>query len=593
MNIKIDKEREWLKCKLSPLYFIETYAKIPVPGGIISMKESDLWQNSNKYRQLITSIHDKDIENVILMASRQHGKTQTIGLLMLYYLIFYDNLKIEFVTLDGGRAIDFIKRINDMMGLLPKWLRKEKKSKAERLTYIELKNGSKLTSHFVSGAKDPDQVGRGLSASLIYVDEAAFIKHAEIMWRSMQPVISTAKRFAKKNNFPYCVIFSSTPNGAGENFFYNIWQRSTISDEIFIDDLKLKKDYAKILKQDKEKNNFCKIKIHWSETGKDEEWYANQVKELNFNMRSVNQELNLVFLGSNNAVFDDEIIQTFEPLSQVNTLVLAFGEKIELIEELDPNGHYSIGVDVSASNASNSDYSAIIITNNENGKIVGEWHGRYSVLKRFALVVKSLVKKLEYLYSFSRDNLILIIERNSFGLAIIEEIIYDDDYNFQEYLFYTTLKNGDEVPGFQTDATRREKGFNILMEMINLHPENITVPLIQEELRNLIQKSNGRFEASPGQHDDLIMSYLFTLFVRHELIKEGIIITKDNENHSSIDPKRIKKYMDVSFSSAASLEESPFLKKELVIERSEEEQEKYYKYLDSKKHDLNYNVITF
>ena len=546
---KIDRTREFLKCRLSPLYFVENYCVAPVAGGYIKMKDSDLWHSTPKYRQLIVAM-DK-LPAVSFLASRQHGKTTTALFYMLHAMIFYPKLEIQYITLDSKRANDAIKRMKEMLAQLPTWLQIPFKGKSEKVTYIELENGSKMSASYVSGAIDPDTLGRGLSSPIIWIDEIAFVRSAEIVWGSAQPVISAARVNAIKNGYPSLILFTSTTNGAGENFFYKTWSRGWSSDLIFKDNsIKLIDDYQNFIDSDPEKNNFVNIKLHWSETNKDEKWYQQQVKELNFDRRRIAQELDCVFLGSSNAVFPDEVLEVFKPKQETSELSMSYGEKFRLYADLDASRTYLLGVDTAASTGAKSDYCAMVLTDAQTGEEVGSWHGKFSVVKRFAVVIKSLIRGLNALHSLDDDNLIVIVERNSFGLGVVEDLIYDDeDFDYASYLYYFTQANGDRIPGFQTNAKSRDMMFNLLLSNINEIPERAVSSLLQEELRNLEQKNSGRFEATTGAHDDAIMAYNFTLYVRQEMIKAGIIVEEGRV--AALDGKRINAYLDATMSTAS------------------------------------------
>jgi len=546
----VDRAKEYLKCKMSPLYFIENYCAVPVAGGMIPIRESELWHSTPKYRQFIKAIHECDA--VEMMASRQHGKTTTALLYYLWALLFYPKLTIEYVTLDSKRANDAVKRMKEMLAYLPVWLQIPFKGKSEKVTYLELENGSRMNSNYVSGSIDPDRLGRGMSSPLIYIDETAFIPKMDIVWTAMQPAISAARVFAKQNGYPNGILFTTTPNGAGTNFFYNVWSRGWDSSEVFTDiSIKFKEDWREILGSDDNKNNFVRFKIHWSETNKDEAWYKQQIKELNFNMRKVSQELDLVFLGSSNAVFPDEVLEMFEPKETHSTITMAYGEQFKLVEDLDPTKLYLLGVDTAASTASSikGDYSAIVLVDAQTGEEVGSWHGKFSVVKRFSVVVKSIIQGLTELYKLNEDTLRVIIERNSFGLGVVEELIFDDGgFDYESFLYRYTLSNGDKIPGMQTNAKSRDMMFNLLLSNINERPERAKTSLLQEELRNLEQKNSGRFEASSGAHDDVILSYCFCLYVRQEFINSGLIETDGRV--SMYDPKKANYFLDVTMSTS-------------------------------------------
>lgn len=543
----LDKTREYLKCKMSTLYFIENYIQIPVTGGYVPVKDSDLWWSTPKYRQFVIGIGELDA--VQLMSSRQHGKTTTVLMVLLHYMLFFPKIKIEYVTLDASRAQDAISRMNDMISRLPKWLIVPRKGKSEKVTYLELENGSRMNARFVSGNIDPDKLGRGMSAPIIYIDETAFIPKMDAVWAAMQPAISAARTQAKKNNYPSVIIFTTTPNGAGDNYFYSNWSNAFDRSEVFEDDsIVLKENYKEILESDPNRNNFVNFKIHWSETNKDEAWYQQQVRELNFRIRKINQEINLVFLGSSSAVFDDEVLESFIPADVSSVVTMSLGEKFTLFENPVQGTKYILGVDVAASTAAKADWSAFALIEADTGRVIGEWKGKFSVLKRFTMVIKSLIRGLGLLFNITEDDLVVVIERNSFGLGVIEDMIYDEDYDYGSYLYWTELKN-DRVPGMQTDATRREKMFNLLLSLVTENPKLVTGRLLQEELRNLEQKQSGRYEAAKGTHDDLVMAYNFTLFVRADMIKKGLLVG-DSENTSggalNENSARLKYFLDIS-----------------------------------------------
>ncbi len=82
-------------------------------------------------------------------------------------------------------------------------------------------------------------------------------------------------------------MVTSTPNGTEGvgKFFFEMFNNSVDSDEIFDEDEQLRPDHLACI-NDKSRNGFVSVKYHWSET-RSEEWYQEQVRELNFDMRRV------------------------------------------------------------------------------------------------------------------------------------------------------------------------------------------------------------------------------------------------------------------------------------------------------------------
>jgi hypothetical protein len=569
----IEMQIEYFKCKASPLYFIENYVSVPVPGGRIAIRDSEQWNMTNKYRILIELFHQHDA--VLYMSSRQSGKTTSSALYLLWCMIFFPKLKISYLTLDSTRAMDMIERMKEMMDSIPKWLQVPSASKAEKLTYLHLKNGSKISASFVSGSNDPDKVGRGLSNPLVFIDETAFIPHAEVVWGAMQPSISAAKIFAKKFGYPNGIIFTSTPNGAGDNFFYGIYQNSTKFDDIYDYENKTMYDGYEELLADPERNNFVSLRLHWSEF-RSQEWYEQQKRELNFNTRKINQELDLNFLGSANSLFEDEIIAKLIPKRAHTELSLPFGNKLKLFTDLDPNKIYYMGVDTAMSAGPKSDFSAIAIIDAKSGQQVGEWKGKFSVVKRFASLVKATIKGLCQEFKLTSDNLLVVIERNSIGKETVEELLYTDPiydpFNYQDFLYKEQVGNNsdDWVYGFWTSNGgsigngKRDEIFNEIMSMVNLKPEYIHGDLLIEELRNLENKANGRIEASKNQHDDVVMAYGFILWVRKTFIKKNKLIIDSSQLAYGLTADTMKDYLDVTLGS----DRIEFLKREIGSEYS-------------------------
>lgn len=519
---------ELIKCRMSALYFIENYVSVPVAGGRVSMRESEQWNATDKYKIIIELFQQHD--SVLYMSSRQSGKTTTSAMYLLWCMVFFPKIQISYLTLDKNRAVDMISRMKEMMDSLPKWLQVKPKSNAERLSYYELSNGSKISASFVSGSNDPDKVGRGLSSPIVFIDETAFIPHAEIVWGALQPSVSAAKKFAKQNGYPNGVIFTSTPNGAGENFFYGVYNNSVKFDDIYDYETKtLYDDYLEEFKKEG-KNAFISVVLHWSEF-RSQEWYEEQKKELNFNQKKINQELDLAFLGSNACIFSDEVIAQLVPKRRIEFIKLPYGNEFDLYEEIDPNEKYFLGVDTAMSAGSNSDYSAIVLTRARDGKPIGEWKGRFAVVKRFAQVVKTVIKSLKILHGLNSSTLIAVIERNSIGKETLEELIYDEsEFDFEIYLFKEQVGTGNNkewVPGLYTSNSgkmgqgKRDKMFNMLMTYVNENPYSIHGRRLIDELRNLEQKQNGRIEAGKSHHDDVVMAWNFCLYARRYLIETG------------------------------------------------------------------------
>jgi len=545
---------EMMKCKMSPLYWVEHFAYAPVTGGAIHMGTSEQWKSTSKFPILFKLFDQRD--TVQLLSSRQIGKTTLALMYTLWAMIFFPKIDTMFLTLNSELAKDAVVRMTAMMDMLPKWMQIPNESKATKTTFINLVNGSKFKTSFISGAVDPDKAGRGLSYPILICDEFAFCNHAEIVYTAMQPALATARMFAKQNNYPTCIIMVSTPNGAGTNTFYRILQNSVKIEDVYnFENKTMYEDYLSEFEKD-EKNGYISVTIHWSETHRDEVWYKQQCKDLNFNQRRINQELDLAFLGSSTSIFSDDVIQQLVTKKEINNIELPFGYKFSLFGEINPNELYMIGVDSSASTGASSDFSAISLIHAVSGQEVGIWKGKFSIVKRLSNLLKQLVRSLHFEFGLDEDTLMVIIERNSFGKGVVEELVYsddnEDDFDYEPYVWQDQYKNGEYTYGFYTSnsgkmgAGRRDQMFSELMNHVNAYPELIHSNELISDLRDLVQLSSGRIEAAKGAHDDTVMAFNFCLYVRRELIKRGEIIIAGEVSAFRLTPTDMSNFIDIS-----------------------------------------------
>ena len=98
-------EQEYIKCMRNPLYFIENYVKVEITGPDPQPICSEQWKKIPHYRLIVESVFV--YENVVLLASRQTGKTTTILSILLHSIIFFPGIKISFITLDKNYLLYF------------------------------------------------------------------------------------------------------------------------------------------------------------------------------------------------------------------------------------------------------------------------------------------------------------------------------------------------------------------------------------------------------------------------------------------------------------------------------------------------------
>ena len=192
---------EYQKCMLDPVYFARTYCKIiSLDKGLVNFELYPYQEDMFK--------HFNDNRFSIVLACRQSGKSISSVAYLLWYALFNSEKNIAVLANKGATAREMLARVTLMLENLPFFL--QPGTKALNKGSIEFSNNSKIIAAATSGSSI-----RGLSISLLFLDEFAFVEKAAEFYTSTYPVISAGKDTK--------VIITSTANGIG-NMYYNIWQ---------------------------------------------------------------------------------------------------------------------------------------------------------------------------------------------------------------------------------------------------------------------------------------------------------------------------------------------------------------------------------
>jgi hypothetical protein len=144
----------------------------------------------------------------LTLKARQIGWTTLVAAHQFWLAYFKDDQNIIDLSRTEREAVLLLRKTKYGMKHLPDWmLDRGPKSLVEHQQRMGFSNGSQITS--MPSASDP---ARGESATLVVVDEWAFLPNPEEAWASIEPVADVGGR----------IIGLSTANGSG-NFFHNLW----------------------------------------------------------------------------------------------------------------------------------------------------------------------------------------------------------------------------------------------------------------------------------------------------------------------------------------------------------------------------------
>ncbi len=427
---------------------------------------------------------------------------------------FYPRMPATILNANKTFALENLEKVKFTHTQLPAFLRTPLKYKGERKTTIDYKNDSVLRVFYPSSTTSPSMLARSLTSPILYIDESAHIPHMRVAYGSAQPVLSRAREQARKNNYPYYTLVTSTPNGTvgtGE-WFYQMWNNAIDSDLIFDDNDLIVEEEAPVIVDDPEKNGFIKIRFHWSEDPeKGEEWYQEQRKDLNFDTRNINQELDLVFVGSTRCIFDDDLLSRLLPSKSIDRLKLIHTCNINLYLNrlnFDVTDYFIIGIDTAKSLT--GDYNAIQIFSYANFIQCGEYFGKLGSITKYSDVIISLI---DILAPIVNNRIILAIENNSIGTSIIENLenANTKDKNYSQYI-YSPEPN--KYIGINTNTKTKGLMVSHLYNLITDNPKCINSSDLINQLNIIERKINGSISAQSGYNDDLFMSAALCAYVR-------------------------------------------------------------------------------
>jgi len=409
------KAVEYLRCKNNPLYWIYNYAYLPETGtgGSFKVTPTNLHPKMKTVVRSLFRYH-----KCVLMASRQLGKSSIAALMLAWCAVFFAGIKIIILNMKKNAALNNLATIKHIIKTLPGWMTGGNafKSKSEIVTYLTLFNDSKIDVFYPSTTHTASTLARSLTSPILYIDEGSFISHMTEIFGSSQQTLSRARDQAIANNIPYFIFVTSTPNGTTGtgSWFYSRWQNSVDSKLIFDDNAKFKKDVdIDTIVKDPSKNSFIKVKYSWEEDPtKDQQWYDEQCQEID-DARTVNQELDLVFVGTQYCIFDDETLSSFEAVKKPDHIIMASGTKLLtfLDHTLNPHDYYLIGVDTAES--LQGAYCAINVFSFHEFKQIAEVQHRYGSYNLFGEDINYVFKWLRH--TVGHDNIILAVENNTIG----------------------------------------------------------------------------------------------------------------------------------------------------------------------------------
>lgn len=453
INWTPEQLEEYLRCADDPIYFAEKYIKIVhVDHGFIPIKLYDF------QKEIISRF--QDTRKMAINSSRQLGKTTVATVIILHYVLFNNHKLVALLANKGDTAREILDRIQRAYEALPLWLQQGivEWNKGS----VTLENGSKILASATSSSAI-----RGKSASLLYIDECAFVENWENFAASVLPTITSGKTTK--------LLYTSTPNGL--NHFYSI-----------------------ISKAKSGENGFEWLEVPWWEVpGRDEQWKMETLSALNHDMEKFEAEFCCAFQGSSGTLISGSALKAL-----VSQIPIHQADDTFQYEAPIPEHRYVITADVSRGKG--LDYSAfhVIDTTSMPYKQVCVYRSNFVTPLDYAAKIHNIAK----LY----NEAMILIEINDIGAQVADSLYFDFE---SENLIFTENagargkrisggygKSSDR--GIRTTKTVKNVGCSILKLLVESQQLIINDHQTIYELSRFSRKGTS-YEAESGANDDLVM----------------------------------------------------------------------------------------
>lgn len=408
--------------------------------------------------------------------------TTVAGSYLLWKAMFNNDQTILVAANKQSQAQEIMQRIRYAYEECPEYIR------AGVVEYNKLSISFENGSRIISRATTPD-AGRGLSISLLYLDEFAFVRKtiAEEFWTAMSPTLSTGGS---------CII-TSTPN-SDEDQFAQIWHGALDRFDNNGNELTVGK------------NGFAPYSVTWDKhPERDEEWAAERLAELG--EERFRREYNCEFIQQDETLINPLV------LARLKGIEPAFKTgQVRWYHTPDPNRVFIVGLD--PSKGTGYDYSAIQVFQLPEMIQVAEWKDNKTDIKG---QISTLYQILAHIHNHLKmhpeqhgePEIYWSVENNAIGEAALEVIDHTGEEKFPGEFISEPKKKGRVRrvrKGFYTGPKTKLEACLKLKSFID---SNRLIPRsknLVSELKNFVPRG-GSYAAKPGATDDLVMAVVICI----------------------------------------------------------------------------------
>ena len=412
----------------------------------------------------------------INMMPRQTGKTTCASIYLTWYAMFNPDQTILVAAHKYTGAQEIMSRIRYVYETCPDHIRAGVTSYNKGR--IEFENGSRIVAQTTTG-----NTGRGMSISLLYCDEFAFVQPniAEEFWTSISPTLATGGR----------AIITSTPN-SDEDTFATIWK---LSQEKFD---------AHGNEQDLGTNGFHGFVAEWHEhPDRDEKWKEDEIGRIG--EEKFRREYGCEFL-----VFDETLINSIKLATMEGKApVLNMGQTRWYKK---PTSQFTYAIALDPSMGTGGDNAAIQVFELPSYEQVAEWQHNQTAIPGQIRVLADICRYLEQ-ETNNPTGIYWSVENNGLGEAALIVINDYGEENIPGLFVSEPIRKGHVRKfrkGFNTTHSTKVTACSRLKTMIENDKMIINSKPFISELKGYVATGSS-FQAKSGMTDDLVSATLLAI----------------------------------------------------------------------------------
>lgn len=423
--------------------------------------------------ELITTYHK--YRKSVNMVSRQMGKTTVAAGYLLWYAMFTEDATILIASNKYDGAQEIMHRVRYAYESIPDHIRAGVKTYNKRS--IDFDNSSRIVATTTT-----ENTGRGMSLSLVYLDEFAFVEPniAKEFWTSLSPTLSTGGK---------CII-TSTPN-TDEDQFADIWFGANKlvdanGNETIIG-----------------ANGFRPYMSTWeAHPDRDQAWADSELAALGEDRFL--REHRCQFITFEETLINPVKLAQLEPKQPIRKT-----GQVRWYGDIKPHMTYVISLDPSM--GTGGDNAAIQVLELPSLVQVAEWSSNKTPIEE---QVRTMKRILQEIFDFGKPDIYWSVESNSLGEAALVVIRDTGEENFRGTMLHDPKnrlqgRTGRRA-GFVTTNKSKLEACAKLKFLIESNKLVINSRGLLSELKVFVSRGH-TYEARIGQTDDLIMAMILII----------------------------------------------------------------------------------